>query len=204
MSMLASLVAAGVIAPAAQVWVNPIARSCARMGIDNPQRFAAFVSQCAHESGGFVRLEEDLFYTKPDRIVAVFGTRAGGLVGAGGLVRNSRALANRVYAGRNGNGDEASGDGWRYRGRGLLQLTGRGNYLNAELELGESYVDEPDLLLQPDHAALTAAWYFRAHGCLQMADRGDVEAVTRAVNGPAMLGLEDRRKRYLAALGALK
>ena len=204
MSMQAALVAAGVVAPLARIWVNPLARACARMGIDSPQRFAALVSQCAHESAGFSRLEEGLFYTSADRIVRVFGTRAGSPEEVACLVRNSRALANRVYAFRNGNLDEASGDGWAYRGRGLLQLTGRGNYMAAELALGEPYCERPDMLLEPEHAALTAAWYFSSHGCLAMADRGDVAAITRAINGPAMLGLDERRKRYLAALEAFK
>lgn len=204
MSMLAALVAAGVSAQLAQAWVNPLARACARMGIDNPKRFAAFVGQCAHESAGFAQLQEQLSYSSAERIVRVFGTRAGGLDAAAQLVRKPEALANRVYAFRNGNRDEASGDGWAYRARGLLGLTGLGNYLAAELALDEPYSERPDMLLQPEHAAMTAAWYFASHGCLAMADRGDVVAITRAINGPAKLGLEDRRKRTMAALEALK
>lgn len=203
MTMFNALLAAGV-APLAEVWVGPLARASARMGVDSPQRIAAFVSQCAHESQGFARLEEGLSYSSTERILQVFGHRAGDEAEAAKLVCNSRALANRVYAFRNGNLDEASGDGWAFRGRGLLQLTGRGNYLAAELALGEPYTERPDLLLEPGHAALTAAWYFVSHGCLHMADRGDVTAITRAINGPALLGLEDRRKRYLAALDALR
>lgn len=199
-----ALIAAGVPESLADTWVAPVARACLRMGIDNTRRMAAFVGQCAHESRGFTRVEERLHYTNAGRLVEVYGSRVGGAAGAAKLLRNARGLANRVYAFRNGNLDEESGDGWRFRGRGLLQLTGRGNYMAAELALDEPYTEAPDMLLQPEHAALSAAWFFCSHGCNAMADRGDVEAITRAINGPKMLGLEDRKERTLAVLESLR
>ncbi|WP_275472412.1 glycoside hydrolase family 19 protein, partial [Pseudomonas aeruginosa] len=94
------------------------------------------------------------------------------------LARNPRAIANNAYASRNGNGDEASGDGWRYRGRGLLQITGRANYRAAGAGLGQPLEQEPELLEQPEFAALSAAWWWASHGLNDLADRGEFAAIT--------------------------
>lgn len=199
---LATLIAAGVAPTQARQFAEPIAQACARFGIASAVRQAAFVSQCAHESAGFARLEEGLYYTTPERIRAMWPTRVPSLAEAAKLLRAPQALANRVYANRNGNGDEASGDGWRYRGRGLIQLTGRANYLAAEAAIGQPYKAEPDLLLQPAHAAMTAAWFWAAAGCNAMADASNVEAITRAINGPALAGLAERRRAFERAVQA--
>src|ERR1041384_7354620 len=118
------------------------------------------------ESSGFRRTEENLNYSTAARIVAVFGSRLAER--APQLVGNPRALANAAYANRLGNGDEASGDGWRYRGRGLLQVTGREDYRAHGVALGLPLVDQPELLEQPDAAALSAAQFWAAHGCNQI------------------------------------
>lgn len=196
------LIAAGLAAEQARVWASPLSAVASRFQINTPAREASWVSQCHHESGGFLRLEENLFYTTAERVRAMWPRRVSGLGDAATLLRNPQALANRVYSNRNGNGDESSGDGWAYRGRGLLQLTGRANYLAAEAALGQPYKTQPDLVLQPMHAALTAAWFFVAGGCLRLADAGDVDGVTRLINGPAMAGAEARRRGFERALAA--
>ncbi len=197
-----TLIAAGIAPSQARAWADPMAAAAARFGINTPVRQAAWVSQCAHESGGFVHVEENLFYSTPERIRAIFPTRVPSLDVAASLARNPQALANRVYSNKNGNGDESSGDGWRYRGRGLIQLTGRANYMAAEAAINAPYKSQPELVAQPVHAAMTAAWYWAAHGCNELADASNVEAITRAINGPAMAGLADRRQKFEEAVRA--
>jgi putative chitinase len=202
MISITTLVAAGLAPTQARQWAAPLATAALRFGIDRPVREAAWVSQCAHESGGFVHLEENLFYTTAERVRAMWPTRVPSLDIAATLLRNPKALANRVYANRNGNGDEASGDGWAYRGRGLLQLTGRANYLAAAAALDQPYKSQPDLVSQPLHAAMTAAWFFVAANGLVLADASNIDALTRAINGPAMVGQADRRQRFEQAVRA--
>ena len=102
-------------------------------------------------------------------------------------------LGNRVYAGKNGNGPESSGHGWLYRGRGLIQTTGLANYRAAARTTGAPLVERPDLLLAPDHAAMAAAGYWERANCNRLADAGNVDAITRAINGAAMAGAAHRR-----------
>jgi putative chitinase len=116
------------------------------------------------------------------------------------LTRNPQALANRVYADRLGNGNEASGDGWRYRGRGLIQLTGRSNYVAAGDALGTPYVMVPEWVSQPVHAALTAAWFWASNGCNELADSSQIDAITRRVNGPKMVAADERRSMFDEAM----
>jgi putative chitinase len=202
MISISTLIAAGISPMQARAWADPLASAAARFDISTPVRQAAWVSQCAHESGGFVHVEENLFYTTPERIRAIWPSRVSSLADAARLIRNPQALANRVYSNRNGNGDEASGDGWAYRGRGLIQLTGRANYMAAESAIGAPYKAHPDLVAQPPHAAMTAAWFFSAAGCLALADASNVEGLTRAINGPALAGLAERRQRFDEAVRA--
>ena len=204
MLTVATLIAAGIAPTQARSFAEPLAQACGHFGIDTPVRQAAFVAQCAHESAGFTHLEESLFYTTPERIRVMWPGRVPSLFEAAKLTRSPEALANRVYSNRNGNGDESSGDGWRYRGRGLIQLTGRANYLAAEAAIGEPYKAQPDLVAEPRHAAMTAAWYFAAAGCLPLADASDTEAITRKINGPALAGLSDRRQRFEQAVRAFQ
>jgi putative chitinase len=191
----ATLTAAGIAPAMAAKFAVPLAHACARFGINTPARISAFVAQCRVESGGFKQLEEGLTYTTAGRIRDVFPSRVPSITVAAQLIRNPEALANRVYSGRLGNGDEASGDGWRYRGRGLKQLTGRTNYTNAAAALGRPYVEQPDLVAQPDDACLTAAWYWHSAKCNVMADAAQWDLITRAVNGPGMLQA-DLRAQY--------
>lgn len=202
--MIERLIAAGVPPTQAKLFAAPLAEVFDAYAISTPQRQAAFLAQALHESGGFAVLEENLYYTRPDRIRAVFPSRVPTVADAVPLTKNPQALANRVYAGRLGNGNEASGDGWRYRGRGIFQLTGRDNYARCGLDLGEPYEVRPELVALPAHAAMTAGWYWDKNDLNRLADRGDIDGITRAINGPAMLGRAERAEAYAEALEALE
>lgn len=190
-----TLVAAGVPPTQARQFAEPLAIACSRFDIDTPARIAGFVAQCRVESADFTRLEENLRYSKPERLRQVFPSRVPSMADAAVLVAaGPQAIANRVYAGRLGNGDEASGDGWRYRGRGLKQLTGRANYADAAVALARPYLSQPDLVGMPLDACLTAAWYWHTIKGNALADSAQWDAITRAVNGPGMLQADLRRQ----------
>lgn len=194
--MLAQLIAAGIAPTQARQFAEPLERAFALFHIDTPARRAAFVAQAAHESTGFTRLEEDLFYRRPDRILKMWPRRFAGPGEAAEFTRQPQKLANRVYANRLGNGDESSGDGWKYRGRGLFQLTGRANYMAAGDALSHPYKDHPELVAQPQDAAMTAAWFWTTKGLNALADSAQIDAITKAINGPAMAGADERRSLY--------
>jgi putative chitinase len=168
--------------------------------INSRLRMSAFIAQGIHESGGFRDLEENLYYTTPERIYAVFSSQFKNPQEAVPFTRNPRKLANRVYDLRNGNGDEASDDGWRYRGRGIVQLTGRGNYRKCDQNMGTNYEQNPDLVMRPPDAAMTYGDYWYRNRCNELADLGQIDAITKAINGPAMHGVLERRQLYAKAL----
>lgn len=196
------LIAAGANPTQARVFCDPLNAAMALYAIDTPVRVAAFVAQAMHESAHLTSMEENLFYTTPERIRALWPGRVSGLDDAARLCRNPKTLANRVYASRMGNGNEASGDGWRYRGRGIFQLTGKNNYSDASVELNRPYIEQPDLVAQPSDACLTAAWYWHCNKLNTLADASNTRAITRAINGPAMAGLADRERLFNRAVGA--
>lgn len=189
------LIQAGLQPTQARLLLEPLRAACARFEIDTPARLGAFIGQYRVETADFTRLEENLNYTTAERIRAVFPSSVRSLQQAAGLVRNPQALANLVYAGRLGNGPPESGDGWAYRGRGLCHLTGRANYADAAVSLARPYVDQPDLVAAPEDACLVGAWYWHARKLNVLADAWNVAAITRAVNGPAMLDAT-RRLQY--------
>lgn len=203
MISVAALVACDISPTQARIFADPLSIACARFDINTPARISGFVAQCNVESRGFTTLEESLFYRDAVRVQRIFRSRIRDLEHAASLTRNPKALANCVYAGKNGNGDEASGDGWRYRGRGLKQLTGRGNYRDASVELGRPYEEQPDLVLEPADACLTAAWFWHTRKCNVLADSSQWDAITKAVNGPAMLEADRRRQLSEEGLQAL-
>lgn len=195
MITVATLIAAGIGPTQARQFAEPLAAACRRFDISTPARVAGFLAQCRVESQGFTQLEEGLSYRSAERIAEVFRRlRPRGMAQLALLVRNPKGLANAAYAGVNGNGDEASGDGWRYRGRGLKQLTGRANYADAAEALGRPYLEQPDLVALPEDACLTAAWFWHSAKCNILADSAQWDAITRAVNGPGMLQADARRQ----------
>ncbi len=186
-------------------FVGPLAIAARRYRIDTRFRVAHFVAQIGHESGGFARVEENLNYSA-DRLREKFPKRfVTGKYQAEVYARRPEALANLLYAGVNGNGDEASGDGWRWRGRSPIQLTGRENYRLAAKGTGLKLLDDPDLAIDPYNGALIAGWFWDDRALNERADIGEagIEAVTKRVNGKYMLGLEDRAARYRRAIAAL-
>ncbi len=199
-----SLLAAGIGPTQARLFEQPLDQACAMFEISSTQRQAAFVAQCAHESNLFVHLEEDLYYRDPARLMRIFPSSIKSIDLANALVGNRAALANTVYANRLGNGPYTSGDGFRYHGRGLIQLTGRANYTASALELHEPYIDKPELVAEPADACLTAGWFWRRNRCNGMADSSDIDGITRAINGPGMAGAQERRDLYRRALQAFR
>lgn len=205
--------AASVTDAIAQQWFDPLQGAMKRYDINTPKRQAAFIAQMAHESLGFTCVSESLYYKDPVRIAQIFKTgfdlNHNGKVDpaevefAKGYVRNSVKLANRAYANRNGNGDEASGDGYRYRGRGPLQNTGKGNYQKTGDAIGVDLVADPDKLADPKVGALAAAEYWHRTGCNELADKDDFSGITVAINGKAMQGQADRLARWKQAKSVL-
>ncbi len=161
-----------------------------------------FIAQCGHESSGFAKLVESLNYT-PSALLATFGRRISSYQASmlGRTVEHPaqlEAIANLVYGGRNGN--KGAGGGWRYRGRGLIQITGLENYQTCGTALKLDLLGQPELLAQDLYAARSAAWFYVSRGCLGIAR--DIEHVTLIING-GKNGIADRQRRFNIAAGAL-
>jgi putative chitinase len=187
--------------PYVEHWHRALAQLLPDYDINTPQRIAAFVAQCAHESGGFTALKENLNYKAvtlrkifpkyfPDDAIANHYAS---------LPNKQEAIANKVYASRMGNGDEASGDGYRYCGRGLIQLTGKNNYQSFADSLEMDVEDVPEYLATFEGAAQSACWFWESNNLNQWADKGDILTLTKRING-GTIGLEDRIKHYEHAL----
>jgi putative chitinase len=174
--------------------------ACKAYDITTPKRVAGFLSQIGHESGGLAMLEENLNY-KAETLMRVWPKRFPTLEFAQQFARNPQKIANSVYANRMGNGDEASGEGWKYRGRGLKQLTGKDNYRAFSKAIGTDFVASPDLLLEPVNAALSAGWFWSANNLNALADNGDVPGMTKRING-GTIGLEQRQALYAKAMAS--
>jgi putative chitinase len=200
---VAQLIATGIGPSQAGLFADPLNIAFARFDISTPARVAAFLGQCMVESAMFKHTEEILYYNDPARIFAVFPSHFGSVKEAIPYAMKPAKLGARVYANRLGNGDEASADGFKYRGRGLLQITGREAYADAATGLAHDYLAQPDLVALPPDACLTAAWYWHTNKLNLLADADDVDAITRAVNGRAMLEREQRKQYTKQALAAL-
>lgn len=173
--------------------------------VTTARRLCHFMGQVFVETNGFVSMVENLNYKDPDRLDAIFSAVHGTEDARALIKRGPEAIANRVYAGRRlGNGDEASGDGWRYRGSGYKQLTGRSNYREIGGMVNLDLEGNPELAREPKAAAAIAFAFWDARQCSPLADRGDLEGVTKKINGPAKLGLPERRAATLRALGIWK
>lgn len=163
-------------------------------------RIAAFLAQCGHESMGFTRLVENLNYSA-DALRRTWPKRFPGAV-ADQYARQPERIANRAYADRMGNGPEESGDGWRYRGRGLIQLTGADRYRAFAQDMGRFLRDIPAYLETPEGATESACWYWIGNNLHRFADIPDLRMMTRVING-GYNGLDDRKKRYAQTLKVL-
>lgn len=178
----------------ADVFAVPLADAMERYNIVGIARQAAFLSQVGIESDHLRHLMENLSYSG-ERMMQVWPARFPTLTSTIGYVRNPQALANKVYANRMGNGDEKSGDGWKYRGRGIGHITGKANYEKCGQALGFDLVGNPGLLESPRLAAESFAWFWSANGINRLADAGDITAVSKRVNG-GVNGLAQRIAMY--------
>jgi len=203
---------AGVFVPVLNTAMN-------RYQIVGQKRIAAFIAQVGHESGHLTRLVENLNYCA-DGLANTWPNRYAEPDGKGGYVKvlvkdrprnkpnalglglagKPEQIANNVYAGRMGN--TAPGDGWKYRGRGLIQLTGKTNYQLCGEALSLDLLAQPELLEKPHHACMAAAWFWGSNGLNSLADKGDIETITRRING-GLTGLTDRQALYARALKVL-
>ena len=182
-------------------WVPALNDTFARFGIATPRQQAGFIGQCSHECGNFKILEENLNY-RAATLMKLWPKRFPTQEIANSYERNPKKIANMVYASRMGNRDESSGDGYRFRGRGCIQLTGHSNYYHAGQALGIDFVKDPDLVATPTYAALTAGWFWSTHKCNELAEAGDWTGLTKKING-GTIGLADRVKHINEALTLL-
>ena len=190
----------------ADAWALALSRPCRAYAITTKWRLAHFLATAMHESGDFSRLVESLNYT-PEGLMRTWPARfppqeAARLGRRNGQIADQKAIAERAYGGRMGNGPEGSGDGYLYRGRGLIQITGRDNYRAAASALGIPLAGLPAWLETREGAATSAAWWWATHGCNVLADENDVVAIRRRVNG-GEIGLDDVRLRVGRVLAAM-
>ena len=188
------------------VWADALNATFERFNILTPRQQAAFIGQCGHESANFRALEENLNYRAATLLKLFPRTprRPWGFTPeeAAAYERQPRKIANRIYGNRMNNRDEASGDGFRFRGRGILQLTGAANYHHASKALGVDFIMEPDLVATPQYAALTAGWFWDTQKLNPLAESGNTLALTKKING-GTIGLDDRIKHTNEALALL-
>jgi len=177
---------------------DPLNATFIKFKIDADRKQAAFLGQCGHECGNFKIFEENLNY-KAATLMKLWPKRFPTLEIANQYAGQPRKIANKVYADRMGNRDEASGDGYRFRGRGAIQLTGHSSYYHAGQALGVDFVAEPDLVATPLYALLTAGWFWSTHGCNELADAMNWVGLTKKING-GTIGLDDRVAHTALAL----
>lgn len=190
--------------PYVRQWHNALSQLLPEYQIDTPQRIAAFIAQCAHESAGFTALKENLNYRAPTlrKIFPKYFPTDELAQQYASLPNKQEAIANKVYANRMGNGTEESGDGYRFCGRGLIQLTGRDNYSWFAASLSISVEEASEYLQTFEGAAQSACWFWETNGLNRWADAGDILTLTKKING-GTIGLEDRKKHYEHALHIL-
>jgi putative chitinase len=179
-------------------WYEAISSILPEYEINTPQRVAAFLAQCAHESGGFVFLKENLNY-KAASLRKVFPKYFPDDATAAAYANKPERIANRVYANRMGNGPEDSGDGWRYCGRGLIQLTGKDNYTFFAASIDVPVEEASEYLQTFEGAVQSACFFWEQNNLNKWADSGDILTLTKRING-GTIGLEDRIKHYEHAL----
>lgn len=184
-----------------QTYVAPLNKTLQRFAITNPLRAAGFLAQTGHESAGLKFVRENLNYST-DALLRVFPRYFPTRTLAESYARQPTKIAARVYGGRMGNGPEETGEGWKFRGRGLIQLTGKNNYL-AFANAMDMTLDEAVAYLEtPEGACMGAGWFWHENGLNALADRGDVISMTKRINGGTN-GLKDRQMLYARARKAL-
>ena len=184
-----------------QKWLEPLNAAFAKYDISTPVRQAFFVGQCAHESNNFTRLEEGLNYSA-SRLMAVWPSRFPTLEAAAPYANNPEKLANKVYGGRADLGNKEDGDGFKFHGRGCIQLTGRDLYERCGEAIGADLINQPQLLVEPNYACLSAGWFWNKAGLNGLADAQDFDTMTKRING-GLLGLEDRKARIAKVISVL-
>lgn len=172
----------------ADKFLSPLNEAMERFEIDNDKRIAAFMATIAIESAHLTAVEEGLYYSSPERLALIFRRAFKDADAAAAYAKNPKGLSQKLYEG--------------FHGRGLIQLTWERNYKAAGEALGVDFVSSPQKLAEPLYAALTAGWFWKANGCNEAADQGDMDKVTRIVNGPARLHLKERTAQYEVALAA--
>ena len=180
-------------------WLEPLNATFEKYDISSPRRQAAFIGQCAHESGNFKTLQENLNYSA-EGLMKTWPSRFPNLEYASQYARNPAKIAGKVYNGRLGNTSEEEAS--KFLGRGLIQLTGKENYANCGTALGVDFVGNPTLLIEPKYAALSAGWFWNKKGLNGLADSGDFETMTKRING-GLIGLDDRKAKIAKALSIL-
>jgi putative chitinase len=183
--------------PYVEQWHSALSRLFPDYEINTPQRMAAFIAQCSHESAGFTALKENLNYSAAS-LSRVWPSRFPPEIAAQ-YAGKQEMIANRAYCDRMGNGPESSGDGWKYAGKGLIQLTGKDNYTRFAESLEMDVEDVPEYLTTFEGAAQSACWFWESNNLNQWADKGDILTLTKRING-GTIGLEDRIKHYEHAL----
>jgi putative chitinase len=180
-------------------WLAPLEEVFVKYDISTPIRQAAFIGQCAHESGNFKILQENLNYSA-EGLMKTWPSRFPTKEIADQYAKNPAKIAGKVYNGRLGNGSEE--EAAKYLGRGLIQLTGKENYDNCGKAIGVDLIGEPTLLAQPNYAALSAGWFWNKKGLNALADARDYETMTKRING-GLIGLDDRKAKIAKALSLL-
>lgn len=183
-------------------WFNEMQEAFPKYEIVTVARVASFIAQCAHESGGFSMMEENLNY-KAATLTKLWPQRYPPGI-AEQYAGKPELIANKSYGGRMGNGPEATGDGWKFRGRGLIQLTGRSNYTACSRAMfgDDTLVENPDILFDPYYAIHSACWFWDKNKLNQFADSGDFITMTKRING-GTIGLADRQKHFKHAVEVL-
>jgi putative chitinase len=180
-------------------WLAPLEETFVKYDISTPVRQACFIGQCAHESGNFKTLQENLNYSA-EGLMKTWPSRFPTKEMADQYARQPAKIAGKVYNGRLGNTSEEEAS--KYLGRGLIQLTGKENYANCGSGIGVDLLSDPTLLLDPRYAALSAGWFFNKKGLNSLADASDLETMTKRING-GLIGLDDRKAKIAKALSVL-
>jgi putative chitinase len=182
-------------------WLEPLNDTFEKYQINTPTRQAAFIGQCGHESNNFKTLEENLHY-RAETLMRVWPSRFPDMATAEKYANNPEMIANKVYGGRADLGNTEDGDGWRFAGKGLIQLTGRSNVTVCGNALGQPFAEHPELLLEPEWACMSAGWFWNKKNLNALADTEDWTTMTKRING-GVIGLDDRINRIHKAMDIL-